>query len=390
MKIILTVLKKEIKDTLRDRRTLFTAIVLPAIVFPLMFMGMTKIETQRMEDEANKKLTIGVVSTNETIGSVLSADSTFIIETKYDADGLQDAIQQNKIDGGLLFTADTASTDGQQGSLTLFYKSTSPAAYARLMQQVAVIEKMMVQQKLTLMEVDVSVLTPLTISAVDVVTPNEELVAMIGSIFPIIFIIFCFIGCMYPAIDLITGEKEKGTIETLLTVPSSRFEILIGKMIAISLVGLMSAILTIIGVFISVNYFSNSSEEMTTGFSEIISPKSILLLLGMLIPLSIFFSGLLSAVVIRTRSFKESQSVVTPITFIIAVPAVLAVSPGVQLNWGNVWIPVYNMAIAIEEIMAGTISMAHYSVIVLTLFAAAFVAAYFSVKQFSNENMIVN
>ena len=70
MKIILTVLKKEIKDTLRDRRTLFTAIVLPAIVFPLMFMGMTKIETQRMEDEAIKKLNIGLVGTNEVFGNV--------------------------------------------------------------------------------------------------------------------------------------------------------------------------------------------------------------------------------------------------------------------------------------------------------------------------------
>jgi sodium transport system permease protein len=392
MKIILTVIKKELKDTLRDRRTLFTALLLPAIVFPLMFMGMTKIETQRAEDELNKELNIGLLNAPDIAIDAFESDAKIKVRNLKDLKTANALVKADSLDAVIVFQADIAQRieTTKPGELTIYHKSIDAVTYPRLLEKISLLESKIVQQRMQKMDINAEVLTPFALKDVDVVSANEEMGATIGAIFPIIFIIFCFIGCMYPAIDLITGEKEKRTIETLLTVPSSRFEILIGKMATIALIGFLSAMLTIIGMFVGITYFSDSTQKIAGSFTEIISIKAVLLLFGMLIPLSVFFAGLLTAIVVRTKSFKESQSVVTPLTFIMVVPAILALSPEVKLNWQVVWIPVYNMAVAIEEIINGSISMAHYAAIILSLCVAAFIAAYISFKQFSNENMIVN
>jgi sodium transport system permease protein len=212
---------------------------------------------------------------------------------------------------------------------------------------------------------------------------------MIGGLLPYIFIMFCFTGCMYPAIDLITGEKEKGTIETLLTVPASRFKILVGKMITISLVGLSAALMTILGMVVSLKFLPDIPQDFLNSISDMLSVKFIIMLFAMLLPLSIFFAGLLSAIVIRTKSFKEAQSLVTPMVIVVIIPAVIALMPGVELNWQTVWVPILNIALATKEIIAGTIVIEQYITIVLSLTVLALGAAYISFKQFSKEGMVL-
>ena len=77
---------------------------------------------------------------------------------------------------------------------------------------------------------------------------------LVGGFLPYIFIAFGFMGCMYPAIDLFTGEKERGTIETLLTTPVSRWQFLVGKMLVIILSGLMASFFALLGLFLSINF----------------------------------------------------------------------------------------------------------------------------------------
>ena len=109
----------------------------------------------------------------------------------------------------------------------------------------------------------------------------------------------------------------------------------------------------------------------------------------MLFPLSIFFAGLLSAIVIRAKTFKEAQSLVTPMTFIIIIPALIATLPGVELGWQTSFIPVLNIALATKEIIAGTINMLQYAIVVISLVVLALLSAYVSYKQFSKESMVL-
>jgi len=212
---------------------------------------------------------------------------------------------------------------------------------------------------------------------------------MVGGFLPYIFIIFCFMGCMYPAIELITGEKEKGTMETLLTVPASRFKILVGKILAIALVGLSAALMTILGMVIALKLLPDIPTAFLNILNDMVTPKFIIMLFAMLFPLSIFFAGFLSALVIRAKSFKEAQSLVTPMTFVIIIPALIATLPGVELGWQTSLIPVLNIALATKEIIAGTINMLQYATVVTSLVVLALIAAYVSYKQFSRESMVL-
>ena len=194
---------------------------------------------------------------------------------------------------------------------------------------------------------------------------------------------------MYPAIDLITGEKEKGTMETLLSSPASRFQILIGKMLTISIVGLSAALMTIVGMVVGLKFLPNIPQDFLATINDMVSAKFLIMLFAMLIPLSIFFAGILSATVIRAKSFKEAQTMVTPMMFVIIIPAMLAMIPGVVLNWQTAFIPILNIALATKQIIAGTINLAMYATIVFSLIAFALLAAFVSYKQFSKESMVL-
>ena len=203
------------------------------------------------------------------------------------------------------------------------------------------------------------------------------------------FIMFCFMGCMYPALDLITGEKERGTIETLLTVPASRFSILLGKVLTISIVGLAATVMSIVGMYFGVLFLPDLPEEISGVINSIISPKFVTMLLAMLLPLCVFFAGLITTMVVKAKSFKEAQSIVSPFTVLIILPAALALLPGIELTWGTAMVPILNIALATKEIIAETINMGHFALIVASLIILAIIGVFISYSQFSKEGMVL-
>ncbi len=390
MKIIYTVLKKELKDTLRDKRTLISAIVLPALIIPLLMFGVTRLQMSLMNKEENKQLKIALIGIPEIIKKQFE-DDNFNLYYNFNLETGKEAISNDSLDAVLEFHPDFLLNINQMksGNLNLYYKSTNLLLYNRISGKIDILRSQVLNDRTKQLKISTEAFTPIIISKVDIASPKEQIGKMVGGFLPYIFIIFCFMGCMYPAIDLITGEKEKGTMETLLTVPASRFKILIGKMAAISLVGLSAALMTIFGMVIGLKFLPDIPKDFLDSISEILSIKFIIMLFAMLLPLSVFFSGLLSAIVIRTQSFKEAQSIVTPLTFVIIIPAAIALIPGVELNWQTVWIPILNIALATKEIIAGTIVTGQYITIVSSLILLALVAAYVSFKQFSKESMVL-
>jgi sodium transport system permease protein len=381
MNTILTVYKKELKDTLRDKRTLITAIVLPAIIIPLLLFGVTKLTSSLMKKESDKKLKIALIGNTEAFKKQLE-DSTFTLLSTYKlADG-KEAIAKDSLDAIIEFTPEfTANVnDMKSGKMNLYYKSTNLMLATRVSEKLDVIKSQILNERLKKLNIAPEALAPFDVAKVDIATAKEQIGKMVGGFLPYIFIIFCFLGCMYPAIDLITGEKEKGTMETLLTSPASRFQILIGKILTIATIGLSAALMTIIGMVGGLKFMPNLPPDFLATVNDMVSVKFMIMLFAMLIPLSLFFAGLLSALVI---------SIVTPLNFLIIVPALLATIPGVELNWQTAFVPILNIALATREIIAGTINMAQYAVIVLSLIGLALAAAFFSYKQFSKESMVL-
>ena len=390
MNTILTVLKKELKDTLRDKRTLISAIIIPALIIPLLLIGVTKLQTSLMKKEGDKQLKIALIGNTENFKKQLE-DPGFIMYSNYKLEDAKSAIAKDSLDAIIELQPDFFANvyELKSGKMNLYYKSTNLMLYRRVSEKLETIKAQILEERIKKLNISKETLTPFNVNKVDISTTKELLGKTVGGFLPYIFIIFCFTACMYPAIDLITGEKEKGTMETLLSSPASRFQILIGKMLTISTVGLAAALMTIVGMVVGLKFLPNIPADFLATINDMVSIKFIIMLFAMLIPLSIFFAGILSATVIRAKSFKEAQTMVTPMMFVIIIPAMLAMIPGVVLNWQTAFIPILNIALATKEIIAGTINIAMYAAIVLSLIAFALLAAFISYKQFSKESMVL-
>jgi sodium transport system permease protein len=391
MHTILTIFRKEIKSTLRDRRTLISAVLIPALAMPLILLGVTKLTKRMMEKEESKQLRIALVGEAPKAEQMFSDAGKFQLIRNVPLAAARDSVAAENFDAVLQFDDRfAASVDSLgTGQVHFYYKSTNTMVESRVTKQLELYKARVLEERFERLHLAQNLLTPVVVTPVDVASQKEQIGMIAGGFLPYIFIIFCFVGCMYPSLDLITGEKEKGTIETLLTVPASRFHILLGKMLTIAAIGVCAAMMTIAGMFGALRVMHEIPQEILTTINDILSLRFVLLLFLMLLPLSLFFAGLLSAIVIRASSFKEAQTYVTPLTFAVIVPAIIALTPGMKLSWQTAWIPILNIALATKEIIAGTIHYAQYALIVVSLAVLALAALSLSVRQFSKEGNIL-
>jgi sodium transport system permease protein len=275
------------------------------------------------------------------------------------------------------------------GSVEFYYESTNEGVENRIVSVFDAYENKIIDERLTKVNIDKALINPVNIAHKDVATVQEKIGKYAGGLIPYVFIIFCFIGAMYPAIDLFTGEKERMTIETILTTPAKRIQILTGKMVVVVLTGIMSALLAIVGLFLGLNFAETLPTQLLDVAGDILQVNFIVLLLTMLIPLTIFFGGILIPISIYAKSFKEAQSIITPINIVVIVPAIVGMLPGVELSLQTAAIPVVNIALATKEIIAGTIDYGLLSIVYASLILIAVASVAFSVRYFSKENNIL-
>ncbi len=390
MNTILTVFKKEIIDTLRDKRTIMTAIVMPAVLIPVLMYGMTVVTKMVMEKEENKKLKISLIDAPEAFMSYIDI-TKMEIKSGFDLKNGKEAIKSDSLDAMIRFTSNFLEMQEKMSSprVVLFYKKTNLSVESRMKKMVDRYSDDLLDERIESLGISSATIKPINLKTENVEEPQELVGQTVGGFLPYMFIMFCFMGCMYPALDLITGEKERGTIETLLTVPASRFNILLGKVLTISIVGLAATIMGIVGMYIGVLVLPDLPQEISTVLNSVISPRFVIMLLAMLLPLCVFFAGMISALVVKAKSFKEAQSIVSPFTFIIILPAVLALVPGIELTWTTAMIPILNIALATKEIISETINMGHFVLIVGSLVILAIIGVIFSFSQFSKEGMVL-
>jgi len=393
MKNIITIAKKEFKDTLRDRRTLLVMIVVPLLLFPVIFSFVGNIQSSSMKEAAERKLNIGYnkVSGNETLLNYLEKNENFALIELQQRDSLSKIIKEDTLHAVLIFPSgfDSMIDSMKETSVGFYFESTEEQVEERIVGLIRQYEEEIVNERLSKLEINKSVIDPVIIKRNDVSTTQEKIGKIAGGLIPYVFIIFCFIGAIYPAIDLFTGEKERQTIETILTTPVYRMEILTGKMMVIILAGIFSALLAIVGLFFGLNSAEALPSQLTEVVTDMLSANTILLLLSMLIPLTIFFAGILIPITVYAKSFKEAQSIITPLNIIVILPAIIGMLPGIELNVKTAVIPVINIALATKEIVAGTIDFSLLAIVYASLIVFAVAAISFSVRYFSKETNIL-
>ncbi len=394
MRTIVTVFRKELIDILRDRRTIMFMIVLPLLLFPLLFRVMFSVERSQADKARSKKLRVACLSDGNAARFVAMLGDRGDVEivTGLSRDQATALVRADSLDGLFVVAPDfdDAVAEMKPGRIDFYFKSTDDRTIVqdRLRETIDSFEREILDERFVRLEMDPSIVDAVALEDHNVASMEERVGKSVGGMLPYMFIIFCFVGAMYPAIDLGAGEKERGTMETLLTAPVNRFHILLGKFGVVVLSGLVSATVSIIGLYIAIRASSEIPPEFMNIIVKILGWKTILLVLSLLLPLTVFLAGILLSISFTARSFREAQSLITPLNIAIIVPAAIGLIPGVEMSYATALVPVLNVSLATREIIAGTMRPDYLAVVYLSLITLAFVSLFVSAQWFRRESTI--
>jgi len=388
------IFKKEVLDILREKRTVITMILLPLLVFPVIMTFAARITASQAQKAGEKTLKVAYISRGnaEELTRLLKETRDLELVTDRPRAEALEGIKEDSLDFLIEVAADFDQkvATGRTGDITLYYKLSNEVEITRgrVRKLLNRVREIYLESRLREVQLEPSFVRTVEISEVDVSTVQEKIGHYAGGFLPYLFILFCFFGAMYPAIDLGAGEKERYTIETLLASPVSRMEIVLGKFLVVFMAGVTSAVLAIVGLFIAIKQIPEIPPQILESIIKIVEIKSILLMLSLLIPLCAFFAALLLSFSIFANSFKEAQSLMTPMNFLVILPAAAGLLPGVKLTTVTALIPVLNVSLATKEIVSGTMEPGLLVLVYLVMFALAGVSLWFCSRWFNRENVI--
>lgn len=395
MKILAIIFKKELKDMLRDRRTLFFMIVMPFLVIFLIFNLSMRLG-QDMEKRAQEKELKVAVFASAPLPSFIQLLQTMErvkIDTAVPQSEITQAVNDGRVDFAIAFPGDFLESVDPEGTndVQVYYKASSSEneqALDRVRKVLEAYKKQMLDRRLQKKNLAAAFVEPLKVVERDVSSVREKIGQRLGGMFPYFFVLFCFLGAMYPAIDLAAGEKERGTMETLLVSPATRIQIVIGKFLVVTASGIFTALASVVWLYLVFRQSKTVPPEVLSGILKVIEWKSLLLLFSMIIPLCAFFAAILLSASVFAKSFKEAQSIITPLNFIVLVPILIGIFPGIKLNAVTALIPILNISLATKEIIAGTISPWVMAEVYLVLFSLAVMGLIFCTRWFNREEII--
>jgi len=366
---------KELVGTIRDKRTIIAMIIIPLIFYPLLFAGIgyfSKIGSMKSE-EANSKIIIYGAEFAPQLAKYLQDYEK--IEVLTIEDDSPTKLQNGDIQAVLVIPSDFKYKIEQEESSKLILKYDTTEAKSRIAKQRInqVIEKYkseIILQRLSRLDLQEEFLTPLILQEENIATAEKMTGSFLAVLLPYLIIILIFAGAMHTAVDITAGEKERGTIATLLVSQISRLEIVLGKCFAVMLISFTSMALGLVGLalaFLSGASIAGGIEGVQFG----ISINTIFLLFLVLFPLVGLASAVLVMVGIFARNIREASSYITPIYMLTVFLGIISISQGMELTGKMFLVPVLNSSFVFKELLMGKIYWDH----ILTTFSANMVIA---------------
>lgn len=396
--MIFTIFKKELKETLRDKKTIMSMIVIPMLLFPVLFSVMFKIQ-HTIEDSINDKpVNIGVVEGDKAVSYIALLDHLpkefgehKVVFVK-DSIALKKFIASDSIQFGMVFPSNFSELEKASKSILIpiYYKMSAIGMSDKAKMLNDAIFKIKQSELIQKNNINQELLTPYIYNYVNIASTQETIGSLVGGFLPYIFIVFGFVGAMYPCIDLFTGEKERGTFETLLTTPVTRWQIMVGKMGVVVMSGFLAACFTLFGIFLSLKVFNVIEEpEIVSAIYAMFNLKTVILLLVLLFPLVAFFAGVMIPISTNAKSFKEAQSIITPLNIVFIMFAVVGMIPGISLNYGTAFIPVVNIVLGMKALLAGNVNLLQIGIAFVIMILLSGLAIAFSYRRFDDERNIL-
>lgn len=396
---VLVIFRKEFLDVLRDRRTLLSMILLPLVIFPFLTAGLGSFmvgQIGKIEKRSSPIVLLGDDRAPELTSALQESPGLQLIASIEDSSLALEMLLDQTVQAVIYipegFTSSIEEADKNK-SIEIWYDDSQPESnvgYNKVQRLLSAYRDSLVHRELENRGLPVSLIQPFVIEVKNRASQLKMTAAALGMILPYMVILLTMVGSTYSAIDLTAGEKERGTMETLLVSPATRLELVLGKFLTTTLAGLITAIIAVFSM--SATFMipgSIMSQEVGGEVQFTFDPMAYGIVLLLLIPVAALFAAVLIAVAINARSYKEAQSYVYPFILVVLLPAITSMLPGVETDSRMALIPVMNVSLALRDALMGTFDI---STLVLTFVSSVLYAAcaiFIAVRIFQKETVLM-
>lgn len=386
LRLVRRVFRKEMLETIRDRRTMIIMLVVPVFLYPglLVVTQQLAIFGQRQLEEA--PVTVVAQGAPASAEAALSADSMIRLRR---AEGQGPEVVNGRDAEVFIRFAEPVAADSAF-RVELYFDATRDRSRIGRDATVAGLnewEDQLLAERLQSRGLGADFLEPVEVVDTSIASAQRMGGYTLGRFLPMLLIFMTLLGAFYPAIDLSAGEKERGTLETLLTTPVPARELVAGKFLTVTVMALGAAMLNLASMLLTIRFASMQlAEAVQIDFS--LPASTIVLVLLFLIPLAVFFAALFLGLALRAQSFKEAQNALTPVQLAATIPIILPMIPGIPLSYTLALVPVGGVALLFREMMSGTAQVGPGAVAMISTLFYAGLALRFAASSFGREEVL--
>jgi sodium transport system permease protein len=376
-----TIYLKEILELARDRKTLIFTVLIPVLAMPLILGGFSYLSTNMFNKARTAELTYAVFGKAYAPGLAerFTAEHGFREVALATPDEIRNAIDKDVIKFALVIppTFQQQLDSKQQASVVLHYNSAVmvDVIRKRVSAELEAHNARLREDELSALNLSKHqlrfALNPVTLQERSTAGKREQMGALLGGVLPYLLLMGCLMAAMYPAIDLGAGEKERGTLETLLLAPVPRSAIVLAKFLVLFTIGLTSSVLMVVSMSVLLFFFGGTASPDLAAMVRAIGVLDMAMLALMLAPTAAIFASVLLSLSIYAKSYKEAAGLISPLMLLSLLPVMVALLPGVELNWFWAMVPLTNVSLAMKELVKGTMDYRMFAVILISTTATA-------------------
>ena len=402
-RMVRRVAAKEVLSTLRDTRAIVSNLLIPLILLPVIMLGLPFLLGGLFQREATTVTPLGILGLEHAPPELLE-----LIEaqaaTLERVDDPETAVRDDRYPAAITVPEGLpeALAAGESVTLVVHRKTgnlRSELNAGKLESAVAGYRQQVVAERLERAGVDPALLEPLRVDTRDASTAAERSSGQLAWLIPFFIAIWTLTGGQMAAIDATAGEKERGTLEVLLVAPVRRAEVVVGKFLATTLFGLWAAVMAIIGFVVGgmvlrgafLPGLDGATSEMVAvmGGQLSVTPLMVLLLVVSAVLMAALIAALLIGVTLFARSFKEAQTYVAPLSFLLILPAI-SLQFRDLLGGGEAlyWVPMLNAMVLMDDVVKGAASPGAVLITWLSLSLVIVALLAFAYRNFNREDVL--
>jgi len=394
-----TLLIKEIRHLFRDTKTIIQTVVVPTFLTPLLIGGIVWYISSIAIEESKKDYDVAIYDVNNTQLITKFDEAERLNINKYESiQDVIDSVTNDDSEIGIviddLFQQNI--NDNISSSVTIYSKNIDTFSQAKSLAEDIIdsYENDERSERLSSLNLDEEFINPIDIIEEDLTTEKEAAGSFFGGILAFFFVMYVITGSMYPAIDLGAGEKERGTMETLISTNISSLEIIIGKMFSVTASAVLTATFSLLGFIVPLLiifffYADSIPESLFDTLSSLVNPIAFLGIFGLIIPLSILMGALLLAVSVYSKNTKEAGLLLGNLVIVFFLPAYIPLfNPGLELDFVGSMIPCYNLALLTNSLIAENTNWLLYCSALGSTVVYCCIAIYITYIMFDDEKII--